>query len=358
MRLYHLLNRGHGRRRGRSWQMKILVHHDQGLPLPLQLVPEAGPEVSEAGVHHLPQSEDSGHLYHIGILHTHGVPGVGYPPALLVDEVLPLVGDVLVHPPDFLQLLLIVPGALLHPGQPPLEFSQLLHRAPHPMGRGGRKAVAVDIKMGQGVVQTQGGLCRGDNRSGPLRRVLIYQRAVIFAGWGPAHCGALELPPVQWLPVQPGPHHPCLGEADAAVGQYNAGALPGGIGLTVHGKAVAPPFFPLIDGVPIGSGVVKEMLERPAEALVNLGQSAAVYLFQERGLRLVAGRRWNEVYVGLLIKLLLIGEHVVPQPATAAEGFFKQLRLPGRGGETHLDGGILHRSFIRCLSHPSAHRPP
>lgn len=92
----------------------VSVHRDERLTLLLQLVSEAFPEHSKTCVHYI--AELHGLRYFIkGIRsHTYGVPLVGYPAGFLMDEVEPLIGNVLVEQTIFLNLLLIVLGAGLH----------------------------------------------------------------------------------------------------------------------------------------------------------------------------------------------------------------------------------------------------
>ena len=71
------------------------------LALLLQLVFEELPEHTKPiVVGRLAQIQALGHCLQIQVLHAHGSVGVGYPPALLVYEVLPLVGNVLMEAPD------------------------------------------------------------------------------------------------------------------------------------------------------------------------------------------------------------------------------------------------------------------
>ena len=76
------------------------VQDNVGLALAFQLVAEAVPEEAEAGVQNVSAPQLSGTLRQVGVSQAHGVPGVGYPPGFLVDEVPPLIGDVLVKKPE------------------------------------------------------------------------------------------------------------------------------------------------------------------------------------------------------------------------------------------------------------------
>ncbi len=89
----------------------IAVHHEEVLALPFQLVAQALPEHPVPGIQDVAPSQLSGHLRQGVGPHTHGVPSVGYPPGRLVDEVAPLVGDVLVEQAVSLHRLL-EPGCI------------------------------------------------------------------------------------------------------------------------------------------------------------------------------------------------------------------------------------------------------
>ena len=86
-----------------------LVNVDEMLTLLLQLVFEGSAEHAKPVVHSgFPQVECLRHAPQINVLHAHGSVGVGYPPALLVDEVLSLIGDMLLEYLYPVQLLVVV----------------------------------------------------------------------------------------------------------------------------------------------------------------------------------------------------------------------------------------------------------
>ena len=55
---------------------------------------------------------------------------------------------------------------------------------------------------------------------------------------------------------------------------------------------------------------------------------------------------------GLVVKPSLVGEHLIPDVAAAAEGLFEKLRLFCCGVKPHFDGGVLEL-FVptACLLH-------
>ena len=90
-----------------------------------------------------------------------------------------------------------------------------------------------------------------------------------------------------------------------------------------------------------GLRVFEELAEGLRQPVVLLDKGLVVDLRQEGRALLVLGRGGDEVGPRLPVEPLLVSEHLVPEVAAAAKGFFKQLRL-GRGGvEPGLDGGVL-----------------
>ena len=75
-----------------------LVDEDEMFSLLCQFILEFCTEHPKPIVHgRLPKVQGLGQASQIKILYTHGTVGVGYPPALLVDKVLPLIGNVLLE---------------------------------------------------------------------------------------------------------------------------------------------------------------------------------------------------------------------------------------------------------------------
>ena len=62
---------------------EIFFDHDIRFAQTFQLVLQIA-ESSVTGIHYMSQLDGLRHFDQIGVFHTHGVPGVGYPPALLV----------------------------------------------------------------------------------------------------------------------------------------------------------------------------------------------------------------------------------------------------------------------------------
>ena len=77
-----------------------------------------------------------------------------------MDEVAPLVGDMLMEPAVFLEGLLIIPGAGLHPAQPLLKPGQFFLGLPQPVRRTGLFAVVSHVKVGHGIFQAYCGFLR------------------------------------------------------------------------------------------------------------------------------------------------------------------------------------------------------
>ena len=320
---------------------KVFLHHQTGFSLPGQLVGQEGAEHAVSQGLHPAQTGPLGHFGQVGILDAHGVPGICQTAALLVEKILALVGEVFVQLPQAAKLLFISPGPPLHAGQLLLCPAYFVFGLCHPAGQFSPVALAVHIKVRQGEVQAHRGLRRGQDRLRGQDRTLKEQGAEIFAGGRTAHCGRLQLPPVQRLAVKFGFHFTGLGQADAVGGQENVGPLASGVVLARNGIGFPAFLFPLIGRVMVSLGIVKKMLKGFAEVLVDRSQGAAVGLLEEGGFLLVLGRGGEKVNVGFGVKLLLIRQNVVPEPAAAAEGLFKEGCLGGRWVEPDLDGGVV-----------------
>ena len=81
--------------------------------------------------------------------------------------------------------------------------------------------------------------------------------------------------------------------------------------------------------------------KRLGEPIVLLNQGLVVYLSEEGGFFFIFGRGGDKVLVGLQVKPLLVGQHMVPDVPAAAEGLFKQFHLGLVGIEAGLDGAVL-----------------
>ena len=320
------------------------AHHDVRLALALQLVLQARPERPKPGIHHAALLQLPRQLYQVGVPYAHGVPGVGYPPGFLVDEVAPLVGDALVQKPDLLQLLFVVVGAGLHTGEPALQPGQLFPGL-FQRREDGACALAVHIEAGKGIVQAEGSFLAWNNLFRRFHLISKGGGAEILAGPGLAHRHQLQRPPAQGFAVDVRRDQPQLRHLDSLVRQVDRRA--GAVLAAVHREGVLFGFLGLELRVSKPGRRAEEVQESLAQVLVDGAQRLAVHLFEEGGFLFIAGRSGDVVLVRGGVKLLHIGEHLVPQPAAAAEGFFDQLSLFLGWMEAEFDDGVLSFLFAR-----------
>ena len=85
--------------------------------------------------------------------------------------------------------------------------------------------------------------------------------------------------------------------------------------------------------------VLEEHSKRLGQLVVLLDECLIIYFPQEEGSVFVLGRGWNEMRSRLGVEPLLIHQHLVPDVAAAAEGFFKQFLLGLVGVELDFEGG-------------------
>ena len=111
--------------------------------------------------------------------------------------------------------------------------------------------------------------------------------------------------------------------------------------MVTGGEAVPGVLFSLEIGVTEGPGIAEKVAERLGESVIFLCQRLIVHFFEEGGLFLIFGRSGNKVGVCLLIKTLMVGEHLVPDVSAATKGLLEQLLLLGGGVKAHFDGVIL-----------------
>lgn len=131
---------------------RVAVNDDERFPLLRKFVTQTFPEHSKTGIHHVCTFYLLRQLHQIDILHTHGVAGVGYPPAFLVDAILSLVCDMLIFQPDLLRLYFIVFGTWLHPGTTALQPRKFCLAFLHSAGQIQKTAVAVHVNVPQGMI--------------------------------------------------------------------------------------------------------------------------------------------------------------------------------------------------------------
>ena len=263
-----------------------------------------------------------------------------------MDEVLSLVGDMLMQEPDFLHLFLIVPGAGLHAGEPVLHPGQLLPGLCQ-IRQDRTAAPAVHIESGQRAVQTQGPL-RGRHGRLPLRRLIAEDDGTeVFPGPGLCHRHGRQLPLAQGPAVDHSRDQAQLRHLDAVLQKADGG--PGAVLAAVDGKGVPPVLLGLEPRVLKGPGVPEEVQKGLPQVLVDAAKRLAVHLPQERGLLFIAGRRGNVLQIRGGVKLPRVRQHPVPEPAAAAKGLLHQHGLLRGGMEAELDGGILFhpRASIR-----------
>ena len=101
--------------------------------------------------------------------------------------------------------------------------------------------------------------------------------------------------------------------------------------MIAGGEGVAVVLPALEFGVSEVIRVLEEQPEGLGEPVVLLDKGLVVDLFQEGRACFVLGRGGDEERAGFEVEALLVGQHVVPDPAAAAEGFLEQLLLLGRG---------------------------
>ena len=293
-------------------------------------------------------SQPPGQLRQVGIPHTHGIPGVGYPPGFLVDEVPSLVGNVLVLKPDPLHLPLVVPGAPLHAGELLPHPVQPLPGA-RQVRQNGAFALAVHVKPGGRVIETQRLLRRHGGRLHPLGLIAKGGGAEILAAPALGNGHIPQLPAGKRPAVNRGRHQTQLRHLDS-VAQKTHGR-PGTVLAAVDGKGVPPGLLSLEPRVLKSPGIAKKIQKRLPQVLVDTAQRLTVHLPQKRSLPLVAGRGRDIVLVRGSVKLLHVLQHPVPEPAAAAERLFYQHGLFRGGMKAELDGGILlHSASLRPLN--------
>ena len=127
--------------------------------------------------------------------------------------------------------------------------------------------------------------------------------------------------------------------------------------MVAGGKGIAVIFFSFKVGVTEGVGVFEEDAERLGEFIVFLDQGLVIDFSEDGGGVFVFSGGRDEVVTGFQIEPLLVGEHLVPDVAAAAEGFFEKLGLGRVGIEAGLDGGEPDcPAVFKCLALGFLHR--
>ena len=144
--------------------------------------------------------------------------------------------------------------------------------------------------------------------------------------------------------VEGGFHIAQLGHLDAVPSEIDRG--PGAVRTAVDGEGILPGLLGLELGVAEGTGIAEKVQKGPPQVLVDGAQGLAVHLLEEGGFLFITGRGGDILQVRGGVKLLHIGQHLVPQVPAAVEGFVHQLRLLRRGIEAELEDGVL-RGFRR-----------
>ena len=272
-----------------------------------------------------------------------------------MDEVAPLVGDVLMEQAVFPDGLPVVFGAGFHPLQPSLELDQLFPGLLQPAGRIGPVAAVRHVEMAHGVFQAQRGLGDGGFRLRRFLLVLVENGAVKFSAPGFLHRHPPEPPPRLGAAGEFGLDDPGLGHADAVPGGVDGGA--GLEHVVTGGEGIPIRLFLFEVGAAEVSGVLEKYPERLGKSVIFLGEGLIVHLFQKGRVLFVLGGGGDEVPIRLQVEPLLVRQHMVPDIAAAAEGVLEQLRLGLRGVEPDLEGGVLNRfpfpgPLFRCSRHP------
>ena len=261
-----------------------------------------------------------------------------------MDEVAPLVGDVLMEQAVLLDGLLIIPGTGFHPAQPLLDSGQFFLGILQPMGRVRHAAVVGHIEVRQGILQPDRPLRRRRDGYCLPGWTGIEDGAVIFPRAGLADSDPPELPPRLRPAVERGPDDAGLGHTDAVPGGVDGRA--GCKVVVAGGKGIPVVFFSFEFGVPEALRILKEHAERLGELVVLLRQRLIIDFPQKRGAVFVLGRGRDEVLIGFQIESLLVGQHLVPNVPAAAEGLFEQLPLGLVGVEPDFDGDVTDSAVV------------
>ena len=316
------------------------IHLNELLALPLQLVPEQFPEHSEAGVPNSDATQLLGNHLEIIVSDTYGVPGVGYPPGFLMQEIASLVGDMFMEQPVLLYQFLIVFRAGLQAAQLLLDGCCRFLRLFQPAGRVSGNAIVGHIEMSKVIFQADGTLSGGFHRFWLTHRTGKEQIAIILPRLGSFHRNSGELPAAPWTAGKGGPDETGLGHADGVLGDIDRGAV--AHDMVAGGKAVPVIFFALKPGIAKGRWIAEKIAERLGEPVVLLNQRLVVHLFEKRGLVFVLSRGGDKMLIRSVVELLVVGEHLVPDIPATAKGLLEQFRLLRVGIEPDFNGVVLN----------------
>lgn len=214
------------------------------------------------------------------------------------------------------------------------------------MGGVGHFAAVGHVEVAHGVFQPDCGFWGGDHSFRLLHRILIEDAGKVFAGFGFLHRDPLQPPSIPGAAGKFGPDDARLGHAQAVFCNINGGA---GLKNVVAGAEGVPVrFFPLEIGITEMLRFFEEHPKRLRQLVVFLNERLIVYLGQKRSPFLVFGRGGDKMLISLQVKPLLVGQHMVPDIAAAAEGLLEQLNLGFIGVKAGLDGCILdfHAIFV------------
>ena len=161
---------------------RVAIHQKELFSLPRQLVAQALPKHPEPGVQRVPRQRLLfGHVPDGIAPSCTRHPSLGYPPGFLVDEVAPLVGNVLMDFTVLLHRFLIIFGTGPHPAELPLNFSQFFLRPFQPMRGICDSAIVRRVEVGHGVFQPNRCFHRWYNRLWLPHGVLVENVGVKFS---------------------------------------------------------------------------------------------------------------------------------------------------------------------------------
>ena len=257
-----------------------------------------------------------------------------------MDEVAPLIGNVLMEFAVFLHRFLIVFGTGLHTAEFPPNCCQLFLRLLQPVGGIGDVSVVRRVEVGHGVFQTQRCFRCWNNRLRLLHAVLIEDVSVKFSRLCFFHRDTFQLPAIPGAAREYSLDDTGLGHANAVFSDIDGGA---GFKLMVaSSKGIPVSLFLFEFGIAETFRILEENAERLGQLVVLLDERLIIDLFQERRFLFVFGWSGNKVGVSLNIESLLIRQHPIPDIAATAKGVFKKFSLLLVRVEPRLDRAVLH----------------
>ena len=212
-----------------------------------------------------------------------------------MDEIAPLVGDVLMEFAVFLHHFSIILGPRLHAAQPSLHLRQFFQGLPKPVRRVRHGTFIGNIEVRHGVFQSYRRLWgRGDSFLF-FYAILIQNGAIILPCSGPVHCNSLQFPPGLWATGKLRLDNPSLGHTDAVFCNVDGGTgckfvIAGGEGIPIR-------FLPLELGIAEEFRAFEEYAECLGQPIVLLDECLTVHFFQKGGFFFVFCWSWDEVGV-------------------------------------------------------------